>query len=499
MTPGGDGLDLSELLQDEEFAIADGKATLSHDVSVDVAGLTADSRAVRPGWLFAALPGTHHDGRAFISDAVSRGAAAVLTSKGTVCPPGLTVPIIEDTEPRRRLALMAARFYKRQPATVAAVTGTNGKTSVVWLLRQIWSLLGHRSAGLGTLGIQAPDMDIRGSLTTPDPVSLHATLAQLAECGVDHLALEASSHGLDQYRLDGVLIKAAAFTNLSRDHLDYHGTMTAYRDAKLRLVRELLADDGGCVVNADSEHALPFAASATERGLSVLSYGWHGTHVRATAARPGPEGQALDLRVLDHTTTVTVPLVGDFQVSNVLCALALALATGAKPPEATATLPSLAPVPGRVERTAVLANGAAVYVDYAHTPDALATVLTALRPHTAGRLSVVFGCGGDRDAGKRPEMGAIAAALADACIVTDDNPRTEDAGTIRRQILAACPSALEIADRSQAIAHAIDALRAGDLLVVAGKGHETGQIVGDQVLPFDDAAETRRLVAEAAR
>ncbi len=464
-----------------------------------IRGIAADSRAVQPGFLFAALPGRHIDGRQFIPDALARGAVAVLAPPGTALPAGAAADLVIDPQPRRRLALLAARFAGAQPRTIAAVTGTNGKTSVVWFLRQIWERLGRRAAGLGTLGIQAGEISRPGRLTTPDPVALHACLADLARQGIDHLALEASSHGLDQFRLDGVNITAAAFTNLSRDHLDYHGSMTAYRDAKLRLFRDLVAAGGTGVVNADAEHAGVFADAAAVRGLRVLSYGRHGETVRLDAVTPDPAGQHLHLSVCGTARIAAVPLVGEFQAANVLCALTLALATGVAAADALPALARLSAVPGRLERVGVRHNGAAVYVDYAHTPDALATVLAALRPHTPGRLWVVFGCGGDRDPGKRPAMGAIAAALADEIVITDDNPRSEDPADVRSQALAACPGAVEIGDRAEAIGFSVARLAPGDVLVVAGKGHETGQAVGEQVLPFDDRDQVRAALAGVGR
>ncbi|MGF1640834.1 MAG: UDP-N-acetylmuramoyl-L-alanyl-D-glutamate--2,6-diaminopimelate ligase [Rhodospirillales bacterium] len=472
---------------------------------IDITGLASDSRRVEPGYLFAALPGTRADGRAFLQDAVRRGAVAVLAPPGTSCPPaaagstGTPVALITDDNPRRRLALLAARFFGRQPATVAAVTGTNGKTSVVWFLRQIWAHLGRPAASLGTLGLCAPGLEVGGSLTTPDPVDLHATLARLADAGVDCLAMEASSHGLAQHRLDGVRIAAAAFTNLTRDHLDFHGTSQAYLAAKTRLFSEVVAAGGTAVINADSPEFPAVAAAAAEGGLAVLGYGGRGADLAIDEAIPVADGQRLRLTVRGEAAEVVLPLVGDFQAGNALAALGLAIATGSDARAACAALTTLQPVPGRLERAARRSNGAAVYVDYAHTPDALAAVLRALRPQTTGRLVVVFGCGGDRDRGKRPEMGRIAARLADRVIVTDDNPRSEPAAAIRRDVRAGCPDAIEIGDRGEAIGTAVAALEAGDVLVVAGKGHETGQIVGDRVLPFDDARVARVAVAEADR
>lgn len=468
---------------------------------IAITGLASDSRAVQPGYLFAALPGVRVDGRDFIADALARGAAAVLALPGTELPTARAdVPLIVDENPRYRFALMTAAFFAPQPATVAAVTGTNGKTSVVTFLRQIWAAQGKPAAALGTLGIITNKTALPGNLTTPDPVSLHRTLNALAREGIDHVALEASSHGLDQYRLDGVRVAAAAFTNLSRDHLDYHGTEAIYLAAKLRLFTDVLADDGAAVVNADSAHAAPVIAACVQRDIPVLTVGGAGTALRLVAAeRVGAGAQRLAIEAGGRVHDVILPLVGDFQVSNALVAAGLAMATGTAAADAIAALAHLQPVPGRLEWVVTLPNGAVVFVDYAHTPDALTAALRAVRPFAQGAVAVVFGCGGDRDRGKRPEMGRIAADLADRVIVTDDNPRSEDPAAIRRAILAACPGAIEIADRREAIARAIVDLAPGEILVVAGKGHESGQIVGTVVLPFDDRAVVREAAEAVVR
>jgi len=468
----------------------------------DIVGLTADSRAVRPGFLFAALPGTRVDGRAFIAEAVANGAHYVLAPDGTALPAEARdagVRLIADANVRRRFALMAADFYGRQPETIAAVTGTAGKTSVAAFARQIWRALGLEAASIGTLGITAPDGDRYGRLTTPDPVALHADLADLAAAGVTHLAMEASSHGLHQYRLDGVRIGAAGFTNLSRDHLDYHPTMADYLAAKTRLFTEVLRPDGTAVVNVDSAEGREVAERARAAGRRVASYGETGEHLRLTRVEPHADGLDVAFALDGAPHRATLALVGPFQALNVLCALGLVLAGGADRDAALAALPGLAGVRGRLEKVAATAEGAPIFVDYAHKPGALETVLTALRPHARGRLAVVFGCGGDRDKGKRPEMGTVAARLADRVVVTDDNPRTEDPAAIRAEILAACPGAIEIGDRMEAIQAAVGELAADDVLVIAGKGHETGQIVGDTVRPFDDAAQAREAVAARAR
>ncbi len=463
-------------------------------METDIAGLTCDSRLVRPGFLFAAIPGSTADGRRFVADAVSRGAVAVLAPPGTAA----SVPTINDGNPRRRYALMAARFHRCQPASIAAVTGTNGKTSVVSFVRRMWTILGRPAASIGTLGISAPQMYIAEGLTTPDCADLHSNLATLAGQGVEVVAMEASSHGLAQYRLDGVDVSLAGFTNLSHDHLDYHGTMAAYQQAKVRLFGEILNADGTAVLNADDATYEEFSRIVRDRGCRLVGYGRAGRDIRLIDVQASAEGQRLKLRVMGEPYEVVLPLAGYFQVENALCALGLVIAGGGKPGDAVQALRSLEGVPGRLQRIAETTAGGTVYVDYAHTPDALANVLGALRPHATGQLHVVFGCGGDRDRAKRPEMGAIASKLADRVIVTDDNPRGEDPAIIRGQILAACPAAREIGDRAAAIAAAVGALGPGDVLVVAGKGHERGQIIGDRVLPFDDGEEIRRAVTEAA-
>jgi len=464
---------------------------------LEIAGLTADSRAVEPGFLFAALPGGKANGVDFIPEAARRGAVAVLAPDGAALPAGVeALPVIRDPLPRRRFARMAAAFYGAQPETVAAVTGTSGKSSTVSFARQIWRALGLKSASLGTLGIESDPITRYAGLTTADPVALHADLAALARAGVTHAAMEASSHGLDQYRLDGVRVAAAGFTSFGRDHLDYHESTAAYFDAKARLFTEVLRPGGVAVLNADIPEFDRLDALARDAGHAVISYGRRGREIRIAAHAPTPEGQRATLSLFGgRAVEVSLPLVGEFQLMNALCALGLVLAGPVDRERAVEALETLNGVRGRVELAARLPNGAAVYVDYAHKPDALVAVLDALRPHTKGRLMVVFGCGGDRDRGKRPLMGSIAARLADRVIVTDDNPRTEDPAVIRAAILAGSPGAAEIGDRAEAIAAGIAELRAGDVLVIAGKGHEQGQIVGSDILPFDDLAVARNLVA----
>lgn len=458
----------------------------------EIIGLTADSREVRPGFLFAALPGSKQDGRAYIADAVAKGAAAVLTTPDVAeCAVGL----VRDANPRRRLARMAARFYGPQPETVVAVTGTNGKTSVAEFTRQIWNRAGYSAASIGTLGLTVDGETTGPSLTTPDPVHLHALLHELVDVSVDHAALEASSHGLDQARLDGVEIKAAAFTNLTRDHLDYHGDMDAYRTAKLGLFDRVMAPGGTAVLNMDSPEFDTFREAAERRRHRVLSYGIRpGAELRIVRRRARPTGQEMEIAADGRSHPVELALIGDFQAWNALAALGLAVGSGTPMPLALAALPHLTGVRGRMERVAVLDNGAAIYVDYAHTSDALETVLKAVRPHTDGALWCVFGCGGDRDPGKRPMMGCAVAKHADRPIVTDDNPRSEDSALIRAATLAACKGGVEIGDRRAAIHETVALLGPGDVLVIAGKGHEQGQEIKGVKHPFDDATVAREAV-----
>jgi UDP-N-acetylmuramoyl-L-alanyl-D-glutamate--2,6-diaminopimelate ligase len=488
-------LRLIDLLDDKNGLIGPGG-------DVEVTGLASDSRDVRPGYLFAALPGAVTDGGRFVAEAVDRGAVAVLAPPDlslTGVPGADDVALLRSDNPRRRLAQIAARFHGTQPAFIAAVTGTNGKTSVAWFTRQIWSNLGHQAVSLGTLGISGPGMSGKGGLTTPDPIALHGDLAGLAAAGVQHLVMEASSHGLAQHRLDGVAVSAGAFTNLSRDHLDYHGSMEDYRNAKLRLFSEILPSKGTAVLNADSAEFEAFASVCKARGCRVIDYGAGAEALRILSLEPRADGQSLRLRAFGNAHLVELPLPGAFQASNALCAAGLAIASGDDPDAVVATLARLEGVPGRLQLAARAPCGAPIYVDYAHTPDALSHVLKALRPHTAGQLIVVFGCGGDRDSGKRPMMGAIADELADIQIVTDDNPRGEEPARIRAEILKACPGASEFGDRAEAIFAGVARLTPGDTLVIAGKGHETGQIVGDTVRPFDDAESARAAVVAAER
>lgn len=463
-------------------------------------GITADHRAVRPGYLFAALPGTRHDGRRFIADAVAAGAAAILAPSDTEWPGEAPPrPFLRSPDPRRALALIAAAFHGTQPARVVAITGTNGKTSTADFHRQ---LMGEHAASLGTLGLIAPGFPPGESLTTPDPVALHATLAALHRAGITDLAMEASSHGLEQRRLDGVRLAAAAFTNLTRDHLDYHGSMAAYRAAKLRLFDTLLPQGAPAVLHAgmEAETLEALRAIIARRGLRGIEAGEDARDLRLLAQRALPAGQVLALEVFGTRAEFALGVPGRFQADNALIAAGLAIGLGRPVPEVLAAMGRLTPVRGRMELAATLPNGAAAYVDYAHTPDALSRLLAALRPHLGpgGRLHVLFGAGGDRDPGKRPLMGAAAKAGADIVWVTDDNPRSENPALIRAAILAAAPGARDAGERGPAIARALEALRPGDVLAVAGKGHETGQTIAGVTTPFDDAEVVRRLVGGAA-
>ena len=463
----------------------------------EITGLSADSRQIRPGFLFAALRGAQTDGRRFANQAIENGAVAILTDDadalGLDAEPRRRVAIVTDPNPQRCLARFASRFYPRRPKTIAAVTGTNGKTSVAHFTREIWQALGHAAASLGTLGWVTGGERHPGALTTPDPVALHRTLSDLAGRGVAHAAIEASSHGLAQYRLDGIEFAAAAFTNLTRDHLDYHGDMDSYRAAKDRLFTVLLAPGGSAVLNADSPEFPRLAALMAARGHKTIAYGASAAaDLRLVAREPCHDGQRVGLSLFGAPHVVELKLIGDFQAMNVLAALGLAIATGSDVAAASRALTALTTVPGRMQFVGAKqfndGSAAAVFVDYAHTPDALATVLAAARPHAAGRLAVVFGAGGDRDKGKRPLMGQAATAAADLVYVTDDNPRGEEPAAIRRAILQTASGATEIGDRRSAIHAAIAALQPGDLLIIAGKGHESGQIIGRETLPFDDAA-----------
>jgi len=474
-----------------DAAIAAGSA------EIEVGGITADSRTVRPGDVFVAIAGGKADGLRFVAPALAAGAVAVLAERKPDFALPAEVAFARVGNSRRTLALAAARFYPLQPQTIAAVTGTSGKTSVASFTRQIWSALGHRAASIGTIGIVSPNGETYGSLTTPDPVALHRSLDQLARERVSHLAIEASSHGLDQYRLDGLRIAAAAFTNVTRDHLDYHPTFEAYFSAKLRLFKELVEPGGAAIVDVDHEHADAVVSVAKARGLSIVSVGRAGTGIRLVDSAIDGFSQRLTIGHGGRTYAVRLPLVGEFQVENALVAAGLAVATGGDPNSIFGSLAHLDGAKGRLELVGEK-RGAPIFVDYAHKPDALAKALEALRPYATGRLIVVFGAGGDRDRGKRPLMGVAAAAKADRVVVTDDNPRGEDAAAIRAAIMSAAPGATEIGDRREAIRSAIADLHRGDVLLIAGKGHETGQIIGDRTVPFSDHEAVAAALKELA-
>ncbi len=466
--------------------------------ALEIRGLTADSRAVGRDFLFAALPGSTTDGARYAADAISRGATAVLTGTDVRFDGGPDVVLLRAVDPRRALALLAARFHPLQPEHLVAVTGTSGKTSVAAFVRQIFATAGHSSASVGTLGIVSRRWSAYGSLTTPDPIALHAALDRLAREGVTHAAVEASSHGLDQRRLDGMRISAAGFTNLGRDHMDYHPTVADYLAAKLRLFTAILPANGTAVVDMDGAHSAEVLATARRRGQTLVRVGRKGSEIRLAGVAPTGFRQRLAIEAFGRPYEVMLPLAGSFQASNALVAAGLAIGAGIAADVALEALASLEGAPGRLELAGHKANGALIFIDYAHKPDALVSALQALRPMTQGRLVVVFGAGGDRDAGKRPLMGAAATANADIVFVTDDNPRSEEPAEIRKAILAAAPGAIEIADRAAAIAAAIAMLGPGDVLCVAGKGHETGQIVGGEMIPFSDHHAVREVLAEEA-
>ena len=449
---------------------------------MQISGVTSDSRDVQPGFVFVALPGIKADGASFIPQAIANGAVAVVCQTGNFS----SDVAIQSENPRQLLSVMAARFYDRQPDTIVAVTGTNGKTSVTVFVRQIWEAMGFRAASLGTIGVVGPNGSEYLSHTTPDPVKLQALAASLRDDHVQHLAIEASSHGLAQYRLDGLRLTAAAFTNLTRDHLDYHATLDDYFNAKMRLFDELLPTSAVAVINADMPEAAEILDHVKAKGLRAFTVGNKGADLCLLETKRLGLGQSLKIKSATATYDISLPLVGEFQASNALVAAGLVIASGGEETLALHALESLKGARGRLELAGVTQAGASIFVDYAHTPDALETAITALRPSADKKLVVVFGCGGDRDKGKRPLMGEIAGRLADVTYVTDDNPRTEDAAQIRREILSAVPQAIEIGDRATAILKAVKSLGAGDILLVAGKGHEEGQTVGKTIIPFSD-------------
>ncbi|MER8810013.1 UDP-N-acetylmuramoyl-L-alanyl-D-glutamate--2,6-diaminopimelate ligase [Mesorhizobium australicum] len=479
--------DLAGILPVEGTASAD----------LEVTGISSDSRQVKPGVVFFALAGTKADGASYAADAARRGAAMIVVGKGSALA-DLPVPVLAVDDPRLALALSAARYFGKQPQTMVAVTGTSGKTSVAAFTRQIWEQAGYAAASIGTTGVVAPGRNEYGSLTTPDPVALHRLLGELADAGVTHASMEASSHGLDQRRLDGVKLSAGGFTNLGRDHMDYHPTIEDYHRAKLRLFDTLLPRGAPAIVFADDPWSEPTIKAARAAGLDVLTVGRHGDFLRLKRVEHERHRQRAEVEADGVIHEIDLPLAGDFQIANALVSAGLAISTGMPVTKALAALQKLKGAPGRLDLVGTTASGAPVYVDYAHKPDALENVLASVRPFTTGRVMVVFGCGGDRDRGKRPIMGEIATRLADVVIVTDDNPRSEVPETIRAAILEAAPGAMEIGDRRKAIHEAVAMLHAGDTLIVAGKGHEEGQTIGSETLHFSDHEEVRSALREHA-
>ena len=464
-----------------------------------VTGISVDSRQVQPGTLFAAMPGSKVHGAEFIQYALRMGAVAVLTdAEGATLAAGslaqAEVALVVTDAPREALSRAAALWYGAQPQTMIAVTGTNGKTSVSTFVRQIWIEMGLAAVNLGTTGVEGA-WTAPLAHTTPEPITLHRTLAEASANGITHAAMEASSHGLDQRRLDGVTLKAAGFTNFTQDHLDYHETFDAYFDAKAGLFSRVLPEDGTAVINIDDPKGVDMVAIARARGCEVITVGRDGGDLHLTGQRFDATGQDLRFSYRGKTYQKRLNLIGGFQADNVLLAAGLVIACGADPAHVFDTLPHLTTVRGRMQLAATRDNGGAVFVDYAHTPDAIATALQAMRPHVMGRLVAIVGAGGDRDRAKRPLMGQAAAAHADLVFVTDDNPRSEDPATIRAAVMEGAPEATEVGDRAEAILRGIDAIGTGDALLIAGKGHETGQTIGDDVLPFDDVEQASVAVA----
>lgn len=462
------------------------------EAGTEVTGFAIDHRKVAPGTIFGAFAGARFNGEDFIPAAVAAGAVAVVARPQVQVAGAVHVA---DAEPRRAFARIAARFFAPFPETAVAVTGTNGKTSTVELARQLWRMAGHRSASIGTLGVTTADEQVPTGLTTPDVATFLMNMAGLRREGVSHVAFEASSHGLSQYRVEGLPVKAGAFTNLSRDHLDYHETMEAYLAAKLRLFTEVVSEGGTAVIWADDAASAKAIETARARGLKLITVGRSGETLKLVASGTTLLGQTLTVEADGKSHGINLPLIGAYQAANALVAAGLVIATGGDAAATLADLARLQPVRGRLERAALTRAGAPVYVDYAHTPDGLRAALEALRPHTRGRLILMFGAGGDRDKGKRPEMGRVAAELADRVIVTDDNPRGEDPASIRADVLAGAPGAAEIGGRREAIAAAIEEAGSGDVVLIAGKGHEQGQIIGERVLPFDDVTVAREMAA----
>jgi UDP-N-acetylmuramyl-tripeptide synthetase len=473
--------------------------TLGQTTDLDLSrfsGMTSDSREVKSGFLFAALPGVKVNGEDFIEMAVESGASAILVQQDCVVPSTIKpdVVVLRSFNVRLEFSILVAQFYKFQPLHLATVTGTNGKTSVACFTQQLWQALGFNAASFGTLGAIPPSITNENiSLTTPDPITLHRALRDVHTANCDHLVLEASSHGLEQFRLHGLKITSAAFTNLSRDHIDYHGDMASYLAAKKRLFTELLPQGCPAVLNADCDEFDELSAVSP----NVISYGYNGKDIKLLSQTPTAAGQTLEVELSGAKYSIDLPLIGTFQAMNVLCALGIVHAEGGDISKLVGKLPLLAGVPGRLEQTAISPDQSkAVVVDYAHTPDALENAIIALRPHCNGRMIVVFGCGGDRDKGKRPLMGRVAHNHADVAILTDDNPRTEDAASIRQDVLVAAPELMEVGDREEAIRKAISIAQNNDIVLIAGKGHESGQTIGNKIIPFDDRVVTRQAARE---
>lgn len=462
------------------------------DSDSEVTGFAIDHRKVTKGNVFGAFKGAVFNGEDFIPAAVDKGAVAVVARRQAKVEGAVH---LADEQPRRLFAQLASKYYGPYPETVVAVTGTNGKTSTVEMTRQIWRMLGHRSASIGTLGVTTSDDQVKTGLTTPDIVTFLSNMAGLKRMGISHVAYEASSHGLDQYRAEGVPLAAAAFSNFSRDHLDYHPSMDAYFEAKMRLFDEVIAPGGAAVIWTDDPKSDEVIERAKRRGLTVMTVGRKGESIRLVEQTSTPLGQALILEHEGEQHRLALPLIGAYQASNVMTAAALVLATGGEWRDVFSAMGRVSPVRGRLERAVISRAGAPVYVDYAHTPDALEAAIMALKPHVEGKLIIVFGAGGDRDQGKRAPMGEVATRLADVAIVTDDNPRSEDPAKIRADIMGGAPGAIEVAGRKEAIVRALEMAKSGDIVLLAGKGHETGQVIGTRVLPFDDALVARECAA----
>lgn len=458
----------------------------------NIAGFAIDHRKIASGTIFGAFKGERFNGEDFIESAIAAGAVAIVASETASV---IGAVHIASNNPRKKFAELAARFFAPMPQHIAAITGTNGKTSTAELTRQFWRMAGHHAASIGTLGITTAADQVKTGLTTPDIITFLANMAGLAKEGVSHVAFEASSHGLTQYRSEAVPIQIAAFTNLSRDHLDYHGDMESYFNAKMRLFDEVVDENGTAVIWADDAWSDKVIARAKARALRIITVGERGQGVRLVSSKPTQLGQDLELEIQGEIIKVKLPLIGGYQAANAITAAAIVMAGGDAVPDVISNMARLQPVRGRLERAVITKSGAPVYIDYAHTPDALAAAISAMRPHTMGRLITVFGAGGDRDRGKRPEMGKIAFDNSDIAIVTDDNPRSEDPQAIRSEILGGAPQALEIGDRREAIAHAIGLAKAEDIVLIAGKGHEQGQIIGDREFPFDDVQVARECAA----